>query len=308
MVRLVMVSVVLCAAASCTTARGLVDDGDLERGCSIVERAPSPLFDDDAPALASRIRHKLPGTLRARAIPHEELEQIAGTTVFQRPRFIEVTAFGDGIMSLRSVTLIDEAGTRLRPQQVDNELFLSLTGAPVPPAPRVHTSTHTPGPFEAIVRMIGMATVGLPLSIATFGAIPADFGGLFNPTATTTSTWTEESPKLAEWRARPDVQGAARLAVFAGAARGTCAAGTCRTIVPVNRHDVWREVELSLVLGAGGCAIDDVVRIPFEQGVELKDTPHDDGHWGRFWKQGLGFRYVIDDIGDACEGCSSCCF
>jgi hypothetical protein len=54
--------------AGCTTARGLADEGRLTEACAAVSEAPSPLFDDDARALASRIRARLPGSVTVRRL------------------------------------------------------------------------------------------------------------------------------------------------------------------------------------------------------------------------------------------------
>jgi len=317
MVRVIagIVAVVALVGMGCATARGHVEAGRLEQGCLAVERAPSPLIDDDGPALASRIRRRLEGSIHARAVPHAELVSIAraadtaGATdvaVREAPAFVEVSVVGDGVLQLRSVTLINGEGTRLQAPVVGEAVVLDLVGAPPPPPPVVHTSTHTPGPFEALMKGLGIAMIGLPLSIATLGAIPPDLGGALSPTATTTSTWTTEHPEQAAWQQRPDVQAAARLGAFFGVGRATCAGGRCRQVLQVARGEHWQKAELAVSLGVGDCAIDDVVTVDLGPAVAFKDTPADDGQWGRFWDEGLGLRPVVEDIGDGVEGCVEC--
>jgi len=302
----VVALIVSVGLSGCRTARGLVDEGKLRDACLVVERAPSPVIDDDPKALASRIRHKLPGTVRVRAVPHAELTTIAGVPVGEHPAFLEVTANGDGVLSLREITLVDEVGTRFGVTPANEALLLAMTGAPPPPAPIVHTSTHTPGPFEALIKGVAIAVIGIPLAIGTFGIISPDLGGALSPSATTTSTWQSDSPELAAWRERPDVQGAAKLAVFAGAAQAPCAGGRCRVVVPVARPDAWKRAELRLVLGVQDCALDDVIEVPLGVEVALKDTAADTGQWGRFWDEAFGLRPILEDVGDACDGCRDC--
>lgn len=303
----------------CASARGHVEAGRLEQGCLAVERAPSPLFDDDGPALASRIRRRLEGMIHARAVPHAELVAIAravdtdagaeggaDVAVREAPAFVEVSVVGDGVLQLREVTLIDGDGTRLQAPVVDEAVVLDLVGAPPPPPPVVHTSTHTPGPFEALIKGLGLAVIGVPLSIATFGVVPPDLGGALSPTATTTSTWTTDHPELQAWRERPEVQAAARLGAFFGVGKATCAGGRCRQVLQVARGEHWQKAELAIALGVGDCAIDDVVTVDLGPAVPFKDTPADDGQWGRFWDEGLGLRPVVEDIGDGLDGCVEC--
>ncbi len=298
--------VAVVTVAGCVSARGLVDAGRLGDGCAVVERAPSPLFDDDSPALASRIRHKLPGTISVRVVPQEMLDEVAQRPVGRHPTLLEVLVEGDGVLSMPSVTLIDGAGTKLNAQPVGSELAMRLVGAPPPPPPTVHSSTHTPGPFEQIVKAIGIAVVGLPLSIATFGIISPTINGALDPSATTTSTWTSQHPEYAAWASRDDVKAAARLGVFLGLHEAPCAAGRCRRVVAVSHPDVWKVARLSLLLGADDCAISDVVDVKIGAPVEFKDTAEDTGQWGRFWDEGLGLRPVVDDLVDATDGCAEC--
>jgi hypothetical protein len=153
---------------------------------------------------------------------------------------------------------------------------------------------------------IGIAMIGLPLSIATLGAIPPDLGGALSPTATTTSTWTTDHPDLQAWKDRPEVQAAARLGAFFELGRATCAGGRCRQVLTVARADAWRQAELEISLGVGDCGIDDVVTVDLGAAVPFKDTAADDGQWGRFWDEGLGLRPVVEDIGEGLDGCVEC--
>jgi len=293
-------------ASSCQTARGLAADGKLQEACLAVERAPSPLIDDDSEALAARIRRRLPGTIRAAPVPHEVLVQAAGgNAVGQHPSFVEVIVEGDGVLDLRGLTLFDAAGTRLEPRPVSEALALAMTGAPSPPPAVFHSSTHTPGPLESLIKIVGIAAIGIPLAIGTLGIISPDLGGALDPSATTTSTWTTDHPELAAWQQRADVQGAAGLGQFLGVGRPVCAAGRCRVLVPVTRADVWRQVQVRLVLSAGTCGLDDTITVAIGPGpgVSFADTPPDDGQWGRFWDEGLGLRPVVEDVGDAVEDC-----
>jgi hypothetical protein len=319
----------LLFAGACQTARGHVEAGRLEQGCLAVERAPSPLIDDDGRALAARIRRRLEGSIHVRAVPVDELRTIAraapaavptdGTTgaapavdvdvdvvVRDAPAVVDVAVVGDGVMRLRAVTLIAADGTRLEAPALTEDVILDLVGAPPPPPKTVHTSTHTPGPFEALMKGIGIAMIGLPLSIATLGAIPPDLGGALSPTATTTSTWTTDHPDLQAWKDRPEVQAAARLGAFFELGRATCAGGRCRQVLTVARADAWRQAELEISLGVGDCGIDDVVTVDLGAAVPFKDTAADDGQWGRFWDEGLGLRPVVEDIGEGLDGCVEC--
>jgi hypothetical protein len=307
-------------AMSCQTARGHVEAGRLEQGCLAVERAPSPLIDDDGPALAARIRRRLEGSIHARVVPPAELTAIArppaapegspappvDVVLRDAPAFIDVAVVGDGVLQLREVTLIDANGLRLRAPLVSEAVILDVVGAPSPPPPVVHTSTHTPGPFEALIKGIGLAVIGVPVSIMTLGAVSPDLGGTFNPTATTTSTWKTDHPELQAWKERPEVQAAARLGAFFDVGKATCAGGRCRQVLTVARAGGWRQAELAISLGVGDCAIDDVVTVDFGPAVAFKDTADDDGQWGRFWNEALGLRPVVEDIGNGIDGCVDC--
>lgn len=316
----VIVAVVALVGMGCMTARGHVEAGRLEQGCLAVERAPSPLIDDDGPALAARIRRRLEGSIHARAVTPTELAAIVrpaaapeGSTpatvdvvLRDAPAFIDVAVAGDGVLQLREVTLIDADGVRLRAPLLSEAVILDVVGAPPPPPPTVHTSTHTPGPLEGLIKGLGMAVIGVPLSIATLGIIPPDLGGALDPSATTSSTWTTDHPELQAWKERPEVQAAARLGAFFDVGKATCAGGRCRQVLTVARAEGWRKAELAISLGVGDCAIDDVVTVDLGPAVPFAETPADDGQWGRFWDEGLGLRPVVEDIGDGVEGCVEC--
>jgi hypothetical protein len=294
------------SVVGCASARGLVDAGHLGDGCARVERAPSPLFDDDSVALANRIRHRLPGQVSVRVVPPNELDQIAGRVVGRHPSFLEVIVEGDGVLSMRGVTLIDAAGTRMGATVPSQGLLLAMAGAPAPPAPTVHRSTHSPGPFEQVVKAIGIAAVGLPLSIATFGIISPTLNGALDPSATTQSTWTTQHPEYAAWAEKPEVQAAGRLGVFTGVHAAPCAAGRCRQVFTVASPTVWKRARVSVVLGAEDCAIDDVIDVKIGAPIDFKDTATDEGQWGRFWDEGLGVIPVLEGIADGVDDCAEC--
>ena len=273
-----------------------------------VERAPSPMIDDDSQALAARIRRRLPGSITARVVPHAELVAAAGgAPIGQHPGFVEVVVDGDGVLELRGLTLVDRAGTRLAGAAATESLALALAGAPPPPSPVAHSSTHHPGALEALIKVIAIAAIGIPLSVGSLGMISPDLGGALDPSATTTSTWTTDHPDLAAWQARPEVVAAARVGQFLGVGRAPCAAGRCRLLVSVARaDDLWRQVQLRLLLTTGTCALDDSVTVDMGRQTAFGDTAGDDGQWGRFWEQGLGLRPVVEDLGAAADGCAGC--
>jgi hypothetical protein len=275
------------------------------------------MIDDDSQALAARIRRRLPGSITARVVPHAELVAAAGgAPIGQHPGFVEVVVDGDGVLELRGLTLVDRAGTRLEGAAPTESLALALAGAPPPPSPVAHSSTHHPGALEALIKVIAIAAIGIPLSVGSLGMISPDLGGALAPSATTTSTWTTDHPDLAAWQARPEVVAAARLGQFLGVGREACAAGRCRRLVAVARaavaraadddDNVWRQVQLRLLLTTGACRLDDNVTVDVGSQTAFADTAGDDGQWGRFWEQGLGLRPVVDDIGDAADGCAEC--
>jgi predicted small secreted protein len=305
---LVLVLAALPLLTCCQTARGLADDGQLQQACMAVERAPSPIIDDDSQALAARIRRRLPGTITARVVPHAELVAAAGGAhIGQHPGFVEVVVDGDGVLELRGLSLVDRAGTRLEGAAPTESLALALAGAPPPPSPVAHSSTHHPGALEALIKVIAIAAIGIPLSVGSLGMISPDLGGALDPSATTTSTWTTDHPDLAAWQARPEVVAAARVGQFLGVGRAPCAAGRCRLLVSVARaDDVWRQVQLRLLLTTGACRLDDSVIVDVGSQTAFADTAGDDGQWGRFWDQGLGLRPVVDDLGAAADGCAEC--
>ncbi|MDP2339569.1 MAG: hypothetical protein Q8O67_01315 [Deltaproteobacteria bacterium] len=291
----------LWVCAGCTTARGLADDGRLTEACQAVSRAPSPLFDDDAVALASRVRQKIPGSVTTRLLDPRTLAADP-TMVLFAPTLLEIVVDAAPFESLGAVTLVDVVGTRVPAERLDVRTVLAMFGAPAPPDPVVSSSTHTPGPIESVVKTLGMLTIGLPIAIATLGTIGPELGGLFS-TGPSTTTWTTEHPHLAEWRARKDVSAAVELGTALGVAGPACFGGRCRVVVAVQNAAAFARVSVPTTMRFQGCPLNDVLEVPLSSTTPLAQTPADTGQWGRFQETGFGVWPVLDDLGDGIDDC-----
>jgi hypothetical protein len=295
-------------AGGCTTARGLADEGRLTEACQSVARAPHPWIDDDAPALAARVRAKVPGTATARLIDPRTLAHEPNLVLFA-PTLLEVVVDAAAFDALGDITLVDQVGTRVPASPLDVATVLAMFGAPAPPAPVVRSSTHTPGAIESVVKAIGMIAIGLPIAIASLGAIDPALGGLFS-TGPSTTSWTEDHPHLAEWRARKDVSAAVALGTALGVAQPVCFGGRCRVVVAVRNAASFARGSVPAPMRFDGCPLTDVREIPLSPTTTTTTTttplyalPPDTGQWGRFQETGFGVGPLIDDIGDAADDC-----
>ena len=303
---LLSLAMVVGVFGGCVTARGLADDGHLLRACLALSQAPSPLIDDDAPALASRVRQKIPGDVTTRLLDPRTVAS-SPELLLTAPTLVEVVVDAAGFDALGPVTLVDAVGTRVPATPLHARTVLAMFGAPDPPAPIVTTSTHTPGPIETAIKAIGMVTVGVPLAIMTLGLIPPDLGGLFS-TGPSTSTWSTDSPELGAWRSRPDVVAAVELGTTLGLSAPVCFGGRCRLVVAVQNADAFARVSVPVTIGLEGCALSDVLEVPLSSSSKptstpLSAVPGDTGQWSRFQATGFGLWPLLDDVGDAAGDC-----
>lgn len=308
----------LCAAG-CTTARGLADEGRLAEACSAVSEAPSPLFDDDARALASRMRARLPGSVTVRRLDARALVSNPALIVVDRG-LVEVVVDANVYGDVAGLVVVDAVGTAVPVAVVDEATVLAFTGAPAAPAPTLVTSTHTPGPFEEMIKAVGMVVIGVPIAIGTLGLVGPDLGGLLS-TGPTTSTYAKASPELPAWQARPDVQAAAVLGAALGVGQPRCAGGRCRVVVAVAHADAFAVIRADARLEFAGCSLPDTLVVPLPRAPSTSTTtplaalPADTAQWDRFAATSFGLDPLLDDIGDGVEDCCDgvsdigrCCF
>jgi hypothetical protein len=295
------VIVVVVAGAGCATARGLADDGHLTEACRAVTPAPFPAIDDDGPALASRIRRKLPGHASAtivdvRALAVDPALLVGGADL------VELVVDGGVFVGVDRAVVVDAVGTEVPAARVDEAALLALFAAPPPPAPTLVTTTHTPGALEILIKDLGTALIGVPVAVMTLGLVRPDLNGLLS-TGPSTSTWAQASPELPAWRARDDVIAAAALGASLHAFAPVCSAGGCRVLVVVRHAAAWAAVRVELELELDGCRLFDTLTVPLSTTTPLADTAPDAGQWQRFSATGFGLYPLLDDLEDGAEDC-----
>ncbi len=291
-------------AGGCVTARGLADDGHLKEACWAVERNPSPFFDDDGPALASRVRQKIPGQVTTRMLDAHALTSTP-SLLLSSPALLEVVVEAAAFSSLGPLTLVDAVGTRVSAKALDAVTVLAMFGAPAPPSPIVTTSTHTPGPIESLVKTLGALTIGLPISIATLGLVGPELNGLFS-TGPSTTTSSHDSPELAAWRALPEVVAAVELGTALGVAQPSCFGGRCRIVVGVWNVTAFTSLSMPATLELEGCQLHDVLDVPLSSkplSTPLALVPADRGQWRRFQATNYGITPLFEDLFDAADDC-----
>ncbi len=293
--------VVACAlGAGCGTVRGLLDEGRVADACHAADFYANPWFDDDDTALAARVRLQLPGSVTARVV---DVAAVAGDApLLRNADIVEVVVDAPSARALAGFTAIDKHGLRLPAERLDTRTLLAMFGAPLPPQPTYRSSTSTPGPFESLMKVIGIAVVGIPVSMMTLGTVSPDLGGLFS-TGPSTSTWAEDSPELPAWRARNDVVTAARVGHALGLDADECAAGRCRTMLVVPHAASFAAVRTQLSLDVGGCTLVDDLTIPLHTTTPLSQTAPDTQQWRRFADTNYGLDPFLRDVGDAADDC-----